>query len=40
MMGPVHPEVGREMQRARREEIVRALKCCRRASTRSRGEQR
>jgi hypothetical protein len=40
MIGPVHPEVGRELQRARREEIVRTLKGCRRAATRSRREQR
>jgi DNA-binding transcriptional ArsR family regulator len=40
MIGPVHPEVGRELQRARREEIVRALKGCRRASARHRREQR
>ena len=40
MIGPVHPEMGRELQRTRREEIVRALKGCRRASTRFRREQR
>ena len=40
MIGPVHPEMGSELQRVRREEIVRALKGCRRASTRNRGEQR
>jgi hypothetical protein len=40
MIGPVHPEVGRELQRARREEIVRTLRGCRRASDRSRREQR
>jgi hypothetical protein len=42
MIGLVHPEVGREreLQRARREEIVRALKGCRRASARYRREQR
>ena len=40
MIGPVHPEVSRELQRARRDEIVRGLKGCRRATTRSRGEQR
>jgi hypothetical protein len=40
MIGPVHPEVGRELQRARREEMVRALKGCRHAATRSRREQR
>lgn len=40
MIGPVHPEVGRELQRARLEEIVRALKGCRRASTRLRRERR
>jgi hypothetical protein len=39
MIGSVHPEVGRELQRVRREEIVRALKGCRRASGRSRKEQ-
>jgi hypothetical protein len=36
----VHPEVSREMQRARRAEIDRALKGCRRASGRSRKEKR
>jgi hypothetical protein len=40
MIGPVHPEVRRELQRARPEEIVRTLKGCRRASARSRREQR
>jgi hypothetical protein len=40
MIGPVHQEVGRELQRARREEIVRILRGCRRASARSRREQR
>jgi len=40
MIGPVHPEMGRELQRARREEIVRALKGCRRASTRFRKDRR
>jgi hypothetical protein len=30
MIGPVHPEVGRELQHARREEIERALRGCRR----------
>jgi len=40
MIGPVHPEMGRELQRARREEIVRALKGCRLTSARFRGEQR
>jgi hypothetical protein len=40
MIGLVHPEVGRELQRARREEIVRASKGCRRASARYRREQR
>ena len=40
MIGPVHPEVGRELQRARREETVRALRGCRRASTRLRRERR
>lgn len=40
MIGPVHPEVGRELQRTRREEIVQALKGCRRASARVRREQR
>jgi hypothetical protein len=32
MIGPVHPEVERELQRARREEIVRGLRGCRRAA--------
>ena len=40
MIGPVHPEMGRELQRARREEIVRALKGCRHASTQLRRERR
>jgi hypothetical protein len=40
MIGPLHPEMGRELQRARREEIVRASKGCRRAAARSRREQR
>ena len=40
MIGSVHPEVSRELQRGRREEILRALKGCRRASGRSRKEQR
>jgi hypothetical protein len=39
MIGSVHPEVSRELQRARREEIVRALKGCPRASARHRREQ-
>jgi hypothetical protein len=40
MIGLVHPEVGRELQRARSQEIVRTLNGCRRASARSRREQR
>jgi hypothetical protein len=40
MIGSVHPEVSLELLRARREEIVRSLKGCRRASGRSRREQR
>jgi hypothetical protein len=40
MIGPVHPELGRELQRARHEEILRLLRGCRRAPGRSRGEQR
>lgn len=40
MIGPVHPEVVRELQRARRAEIVRGLKGCRRAAARSRKERR
>lgn len=40
MIGPVHPEVGKELQRARREEIVRTLKGCLRGPVRSRREQR
>jgi hypothetical protein len=40
MIGSVHPEVSRELQRARREEIDRAFKGCRRASGRSRKEER
>jgi hypothetical protein len=36
MIGPIHPELGRELQRTRREEIVRSLKGCRRASARRR----
>jgi hypothetical protein len=38
MIGSVHPEVGRELQRARREEIDRAVKGCRRASARRKGQ--
>jgi hypothetical protein len=40
MIGSVHPEVSRELQRARREEIVRALRGCRRASSRAQKEER
>jgi hypothetical protein len=40
MIGFVHPEVGRELQRVRREEIVRALRGCRRVSMRAGSEQR
>jgi hypothetical protein len=40
MIGSVHPEVSRELQRARLEEIVRALNGCRRASGRRPKEQR
>ena len=40
MIGSVHPEVSRELQRARRDEIVRALKGCRRTSGPPRKEQR
>jgi hypothetical protein len=40
MIGSVHPEVGRELQRARRDEIVRALRGCRRGPGLSRKEQR
>jgi len=40
MIGSVHPEVSREMQRARRDEIVRALKGCRRTSGPPRKERR
>jgi hypothetical protein len=39
MIGSVHPEVSRELQRARRDEIVRALKGCRHAVARSRKDQ-
>jgi hypothetical protein len=40
MIGPVHPEVGRALQQARREELARALKGCRRAIRRGRREER
>jgi hypothetical protein len=40
MIGLVHPEMGRELQRARREEIVRMLTGCLRGSVRSRREER
>ena len=31
MIAPVHPELGRELQHGRREDIDRALRGCRRA---------
>jgi hypothetical protein len=40
MIGPVHPELGREMQNTRQEEIARALKGCRRAVPRRHKEDR
>jgi hypothetical protein len=40
MIGPVHPEVGRELQHGRRDDIERTLRGCRRAVRRLRGEQR
>ncbi len=40
MIGPVHPELGREMQNTRQKEIARALKGCRRAVARPRKEAR
>jgi hypothetical protein len=40
MIGSVHPEVSRELQRARRDEIVRALRGCRQAPGPSQKEQR
>jgi hypothetical protein len=30
MIGPVHPEVGRQLQQARRDEVERTLRGCRR----------
>jgi hypothetical protein len=39
MIGPIHPEVGRALQDARRDDLDRALKGCRRADRR-RGEER
>jgi hypothetical protein len=40
MIGPIHSELGRELQRARREEIERELKGCRRAIPRRHREER
>jgi hypothetical protein len=40
MIAPIHPEMGRELQRARRDEIVQALKGCRHAVAPPRREQR
>jgi hypothetical protein len=40
MIGPVHPDVGRGLQHARREEIERVLRDCRRAASRRRREVR
>ena len=40
MIGPVHPEVLRELQHARRDDIDRALHGCRRAVRRRRGDRR
>jgi hypothetical protein len=39
MIGPVHPEMLRELQHDRRQDIDRALRGCRRAERR-RGERR
>ncbi len=40
MIGPVHPEITRELQHVRRQKIDRAPKGCRRAVRRTRGEER
>jgi hypothetical protein len=40
MIGPMHPEVGRELQRARRDEVERALRGCRRRVRRERKDDR
>ncbi|HET9671260.1 MAG TPA: hypothetical protein VFQ40_00255 [Actinomycetota bacterium] len=35
MIGPIHPEVGRALQRARRDDLEDALRGCRRRTGRS-----
>jgi hypothetical protein len=40
MIGPMHPEVGRALQGARRDDLDRALKGCRRATRRRPREER
>jgi hypothetical protein len=40
MIGPVHPEVLRELQHERRDEIHRALRGCRRVVRQRRGDRR
>ena len=39
MIAPVHPELGRELLRGRREDIDRALRGCRRARRSPKGER-
>ena len=39
MIGPVHPEVGRELQHVRREDLDRALRGCRLARRRPQEER-
>jgi hypothetical protein len=39
MIGPVHPEMQRELQHDRRQDIDRALQGCRRVVRRRRGER-
>lgn len=40
MIGPVHPEMSRELQHGRRNDIDRALRGCRLAVRRLRGDRR
>lgn len=40
MIGPVHPEVGRAIQRLRHDEIDHVLRGCRRPVRRDRKEER
>lgn len=39
MIGPIHPELGRELQHGRREDLDRALRGCRRARRRPEEER-